>query len=128
MLSGIKSVIILALLIEFLQLFVSGKEYGRFLRLITGLLVACGICAWLFQLIGRLDDETWTSWFTAGEENLWQWSDQASEKLGAPEQEVSEQEAGGENKGGTGRIAIDQIPEITIEQISEIHIEEIRTE
>lgn len=124
MLSGIKTVITLALLIEFLQLFVGGKEYGRFLRLITGLLVACGICAWLFQLAGRLDDETWASWFAAGENSLWQWQDQAAEKLEVLEREISEQEgSGGENSEEAERI-----PEIRIEEIPQIYIEEIRVE
>lgn len=124
MLSGIKTVIVLALLIEFLQLFAGGKEYGRFLRLITGLLVACGICAWLLQLIGRLDDETWTSWLTAGEESLWQWYDLSSEQSEAQVQEISGQEKSGEESPEE----TERIPEIRIGEIPGIHIEEIRIE
>ncbi len=62
MISIIRTAVILVLMIDFLQLLGGEKEYGRFVRLVTGLLIACSLVAGILQLAGSLSKETWLSW------------------------------------------------------------------
>ncbi|MCD7751361.1 MAG: stage III sporulation protein AF [Lachnospiraceae bacterium] len=113
MISIIRTAVILVLLIDFLQLLGGGKEYERFIRLVTGLLIACSLVAGILRLTGRLSEDTWLSWLegeaSAAESlveenagNVTEWEEDTEKNAGAVE---------------IGVPLVEEIPEIVVEEI-----------
>ncbi len=101
MISAIKTAVILVLIIDFIQLLGGGKEYGHFIKLVTGLLVACSLCGGILQMTGSITEDTWLSWLAgegSGLEDVWK----TSEKTVSENAELSEEnEEGGTWEGKT---------------------------
>ncbi|MCD7863196.1 MAG: hypothetical protein LUG61_06715 [Lachnospiraceae bacterium] len=118
MISIVRTAVILVLLIDFLQLLGGGKEYGRFVRLVTGLLIACSLVAGLFQLAGSLSRETWLSWLdgeVSGMESVVEENDGFFMDLEADTMKNTE-----ENTGGV------EIEVPLVEEIPKIEVDEIQ--
>ncbi len=113
MISIIRNAVILVLLIEFLQLLAGGKEYERFMKLVTGLLVACSLVAGVLELTGSLSEETWLLWLDgeeSGAESL------VEENVGY----IPDPAESPEEEAGVVEIEVplvEEIPEIVVEEI-----------
>ncbi len=113
MVSTIRTAVILVLLIDFLQLLAGGKEYERFVKLVTGLLVASSLVAGVLELTGRLSEETWSLWLdgkVSGAESL------VEENAGY----IQDSRESSEDEAGIVEIKVapvEEIPEIVVEEI-----------
>ncbi|MCD8131025.1 MAG: hypothetical protein LUE16_07060 [Lachnospiraceae bacterium] len=131
MISSIKTAVILVLIIDFIQLLGGGKEYGHFIKLVTGLLVACSLCGGILQMTGSITEDTWLSWLAGegiGLESVWMDSEAgALESVDKAEEDGEGEMADGEEntRENTGIVEI-EVPKV--EDIPKIEVENIRIE
>ncbi len=120
MILTIRTAVILVLLIDFLQLLAGGREYERFIKLVTGLLVACCLVAGVLQLSGSLSEDTWLLWLEGEVDGIESVVEENAGFITDPEENTKTK-----SEDNTGLVEIG-VP--LVEEIPEIVVGEIRVE